>query len=48
LSASQLQKGFIRTDGAIDDLSLDVPDAKAKFEHIKKICSQHDIVKFGK
>ena len=48
LSASQLQKGFIRTDGAIDDLSLDVPDAKVKLEHIKTICSQHDIVKFSK
>ena len=48
LSASQLQKGFIRTDGAIDDLSLDVPDAKVKLEHIKTICSQHNIVKFSK
>jgi programmed cell death protein 4 len=46
LSASQLQKGFIRTDGAIEDLSLDIPDAKSKFDHIKQICVQHDVVKF--
>ena len=46
LSASQLQKGFIRTNGAIEDLSLDIPDAKSKFDHIKQICVQHDVVKF--
>lgn len=46
LSDSQLQKGFMRVDGAIADVSLDVPDAASKLDHIKKICVQHEIVKF--
>jgi len=25
---------------------LDIPDAKSKFDHIKQICVQHDVVKF--
>ena len=44
LSASQISKGFIRVDGRIEDLSLDVPNAKEKFEHIKEICVAHKIV----
>ncbi|CAL53999.1 MIF4-like, type 1/2/3 [Ostreococcus tauri] len=46
LSMSQLQKGYARVEGVIEDLSLDVPDAKSKLEHVKNICVQHDIVKF--
>lgn len=44
LTSSQIAKGFSRIDGFIDDLSLDVPDAKNKYEHIKQICTQHNIV----
>lgn len=44
VSASQMQKGFLRVEGAIADLELDVPDATSKLELIKQLCSKQGVL----
>ena len=35
ISATELAKGFARMSDAVDDLSLDVPGAQAKYDALK-------------
>mgnify|MGYP000178996592 FL=1 len=44
VSASQMQKGFLRVEGHVADLALDIPDATSKLEHIKSICKKHGVL----
>ena len=44
ISASQMQKGFLRVEGHVADLALDIPDATSKLEHIKSICKKHGVL----
>ena len=40
VSAVQMTKGFARIGNLIEDLSLDVPNAKERFEEIKKMAHE--------
>ena len=40
VSAVQMTKGFARLGNLIEDLSLDVPDARKRFEAIKKMAHE--------
>ena len=40
VSAVQMTKGFTRVGNLIEDLSLDVPNAKERFEEIKKLAHE--------